>query len=193
MILGLDAQPKRLVAFGAGAQIAAHLSLFCKQYTSIASCTVFNRSVNERLTSLVSKLRGEYPAVDIEAQALPQDASDASFRQTVQEADVIITATSSTTPFFPSAYVKRGAHLCLIGSYTPHMYVRRAIDSLPSRCRLAESKPPVQARGRHRPGQACRQSCSRFSCGMSGADEGIFSDERIVKTKHIYPRSKPAN
>lgn len=124
MLLGLDAQPRRLVAFGAGAQIAAHLSLFCKQYTSVASCTIFNRSGNERLNSLVSKLRGEYQAVHVEARALPQDASDASFRQTVQEADVIIAATSSTIPFFPSAYVKRGAHLCLIGSYTPQMYVR---------------------------------------------------------------------
>ena len=124
MLLGLDAQPQRLVAFGSGAQIAAHLSLFCKQYTSVVSCTIFNRSVNERLSGLVSKLEVETGNVHIEARALPQNTSDASFRQTVQEADVIISATSSTTPFFPSAYVKHGAHLCLIGSYTPQMYVR---------------------------------------------------------------------
>lgn len=122
ILLSPEAQPQRLVAIGAGAQIAAHLSLFCKHYTSITSCTVFNRSVNERLTRLVSKLQGDHQAVDFEAGMLTQDPS---FHRTIQEADIIITATSSTTPFFPSASVKPGAHLCLIGSYTPQMYAVR--------------------------------------------------------------------
>ena len=36
-------------------------------------------------------------------------------------ADIIITATSSTAPLFPSEWVRPGTHLCLIGSYKPEM------------------------------------------------------------------------
>ncbi|KZT66928.1 NAD(P)-binding protein [Daedalea quercina L-15889] len=122
LLLHPSAQPRVLVAFGAGAQIAAHITLFLKYFSSITSCTVFNRSVNARLSNLISTLRVENGAADIEARALPGDVEDPAFRKVVQDADLIVTATSSTAPFFPSSYVKPGAHLCLIGSYKPDMH-----------------------------------------------------------------------
>ena len=39
----------------------------------------------------------------------------------VRSADVIICATSSTVPLFPSAWVRMGTHVILIGSFTPAM------------------------------------------------------------------------
>lgn len=36
-------------------------------------------------------------------------------------ADIIICATSSTSPLFPASWVKDGTHVILIGSYTPTM------------------------------------------------------------------------
>ncbi|KAH9840822.1 NAD(P)-binding protein [Rhodofomes roseus] len=119
-----DAKPRKLVAFGAGAQIAAHISLFLKHFSTITSCTIFNRSINTRLSTLASRLKAEAGSVNIDVSSLPKDTQDDAFRAAVREADLIITATSSTTPFFPSDYVKPGAHLCLIGSYTPKMYVQ---------------------------------------------------------------------
>ncbi|TFY57857.1 hypothetical protein EVJ58_g6772 [Rhodofomes roseus] len=117
-----DAKPRKLVAFGAGAQIAAHISLFLKHFSTITSCTIFNRSINTRLSTLASRLKAEAGSVNIDVSSLPKDTQDDAFRAAVREADLIITATSSTTPFFPSDYVKPGAHLCLIGSYTPKMH-----------------------------------------------------------------------
>ena len=39
----------------------------------------------------------------------------------VRSADVIICATSSTVPLFPSCWVRTGTHVILIGSFTPAM------------------------------------------------------------------------
>lgn len=52
----------------------------------------------------------------------------------VQLANIIICATSSTSPLFPSSWVRVGTHVVLIGSYTPEMHecdrelVQRAIN-----------------------------------------------------------------
>ncbi|EEB99873.1 hypothetical protein MPER_00334, partial [Moniliophthora perniciosa FA553] len=42
-------------------------------------------------------------------------------KDAMADASIIITATPSKTPLFPSAWVKTGAHIILIGSYTPEM------------------------------------------------------------------------
>lgn len=114
--------PKCLLAFGAGAQISAHISLFLTYYPSISSCVVFNRSRNARLLTLISSLAKTHPDVQFRTGILPayasssdqsrnEDPDDADLYTSVQEADIIVTATSSMTPLFPSAYVKSGAHL----------------------------------------------------------------------------------
>ena len=116
-------EPQTIVAVGAGAQIQAHLSLFLKAFPSIETCTVFNRTQNTRLDSLRDHLRQAFPAVRISTGPLAPSPNDAGrpLREAIQEADIIITATSSNTPLFPSEFVRPGAHLCLIGSYKPEM------------------------------------------------------------------------
>jgi len=39
----------------------------------------------------------------------------------LRSTDIIVCATSSTSPLFPSSWVKDGTHVILIGSYTPTM------------------------------------------------------------------------
>lgn len=60
----------------------------------------------------------------------------------VRSADVIICATSSTAPLFPSSWVRTGTHVILIGSYTPSMReVERelVLRALPG-CLLVDSR-----------------------------------------------------
>lgn len=117
-------EPSTLVAIGAGAQISAHVSLFLSSYSSIQTCKIFNRTPNDRLYALVDSLRISYPSVEIEGHALTDGEGmkeNSELKTAINAANVIITATSSTRPLFPSSYVSSGTHLCLIGSYTPAM------------------------------------------------------------------------
>lgn len=119
--------PRSMVAIGSGAQISAHVPLFLQHYRTITRCTIFNRTANARLQGLIDTLRGDprYSHVRFEGHALPQDESETSERRVLREflrgSQVVITATSSTEPLFPSSYISPGTHLCLIGSYTPKM------------------------------------------------------------------------
>ncbi|CCM03049.1 uncharacterized protein FIBRA_05168 [Fibroporia radiculosa] len=126
--------PRTLLAIGAGAQVSAHVSLFLRYFRTIISCTILNRARNSRLLNLVSALEKEYPLVCFDTGTLlgqPED-TEAHLQSAIEQADIIVTATSSTRSLFPSAYVRPGTHLCLIGSYTPNMHeidselVRRA-------------------------------------------------------------------
>ncbi|EMD35751.1 hypothetical protein CERSUDRAFT_115698 [Gelatoporia subvermispora B] len=120
VLLGRDAAPQTILAIGAGAQVAAHLSLFLACYPSITSCTILNRTTNMRLENLSTELHASHPSVTVNTGAT--NNNDANIETLVRGANIIITATSSTTPFFPSSYVSPGTHLCLIGSYTPDMH-----------------------------------------------------------------------
>ncbi|KAH8105238.1 NAD(P)-binding protein [Cristinia sonorae] len=122
--------PINVVAIGSGAQIAAHISLFLSHYPSIDQCTIFNRSVNSRLTNLLEQLRGRLASRNVRffGHALPTSDSEEDteerrlLRRSLQDAQIVITATSSTKPLFPSSYITAGTHICLIGSYTPQMH-----------------------------------------------------------------------
>ena len=123
-LLGPEA-PQSIVAIGAGAQIAAHLSLFLSHYRSIQTCTIFNRSANQRLRDLISELSQKFRGrVSIHGHLLAR-AEDGQehpeLRRLISETQIVITATSSTESLFSSRYVSPGTHLCLIGSYTPAM------------------------------------------------------------------------
>ncbi|KAI0085226.1 NAD-P-binding protein [Irpex rosettiformis] len=116
--------PTNLVAIGAGAQISAHVSLFLSSYPTIITCTVFNRTNNSRLTTLIDSLKPLHPNVVFHGLPLVDEAGaeHEELRKAIQDANIVVTATSSTSPLFPSKYVSPGAHLCLIGSYTPAMH-----------------------------------------------------------------------
>lgn len=122
LLLGPEAQPTHLATFGAGAQISAHISLFLAAYPSIRVCTLFNRSMNARFSDLLERLRTAFPQVRFDAKTLPDQSRSGDLQGVVSRANIIITATSSTAPLFPSDCVSPGTHLCLIGSYTPVMH-----------------------------------------------------------------------
>ncbi len=128
VLLPSNANPTSIVAIGAGAQIQAHVSLFLTAYPSIQTCAIFNRSKNARLQALCDRVRQDFPTVQISTGTLspPDDHEGPTLRESIGQASIIVTATSSTEPLFPSEYVRAGTHLCLIGSYKPEMSVRCA-------------------------------------------------------------------
>lgn len=111
--------PQTLVAYGAGQQIASHLDLHLRHFPSISRCIIVNRTLNERALSLKNALTSTFPQVDISLLASNVDLP--VVESFVKSADIIIAATSSTIPLFPSSWVKTGTHVILIGSYTPAM------------------------------------------------------------------------
>ena len=130
LMLPPDAAPTRLVAFGAGAQIFAHATLLLTAYPSITTCMIFNREFNGRLLSLMFRLGQKFPERQINGEQFTElygrgrgrkERENPKLREELSKADIIVTATSSERPLFPAEYVKTGAHLCLIGSYTPAM------------------------------------------------------------------------
>ncbi|GJJ15544.1 hypothetical protein Clacol_009822 [Clathrus columnatus] len=128
---GGKTRPSHLVLFGAGAQIHAHAGLLIASFPSIKHCTVINRSHNNRLITLLGHFRVQFPNVDIIGLSGFQSNDIA---KAVQQADIIVTATSSTVPLFPSNWIKSGAHINLIGSFTPSM--KEVDDQLISRARI---------------------------------------------------------
>jgi len=114
-------QPHKLVVFGAGGQIEAHVDLHLRAYPSITTCIIINRTENERLTNLIGTLGSRHPArVAFQGIASHQHNQEI-IGQHLLEADVICTATSSHSPLFDASFVRKGAHINLIGSYTPTM------------------------------------------------------------------------
>ncbi len=110
-----------LVAFGAGLQIKSHIQQLLATYPSIAHITLVNRSLNARLTSLLTDLRREHPEVTFVALSTGDDEHRALVEAAVRQADCICCATSSTAPLFPSEWVRSGTHVILVGSYKPEM------------------------------------------------------------------------
>lgn len=115
------------MVFGAGAQIAAHITLLLRHYFgSLKRCVIYNRSLNSRVERLVESLQLEFASVTFVCRQTPGDphcvGDDVdSLQSDVGSADIICTATSSTKALFPSSFVRPGTHLNLVGSYTPQM------------------------------------------------------------------------
>ncbi|KAG9046772.1 hypothetical protein FS837_003644 [Tulasnella sp. UAMH 9824] len=115
--------PKNLVLFGAGLQVGFHARTFLHPEvygSSIQNVTVINRSDNERLRTLVQDLKRRFSRIEEGIKGLVS-SDESKVEDAVRNADLICTATSSKLPLFPSEWVKPGAHLNLIGSYTPDM------------------------------------------------------------------------
>ncbi|KAI0702363.1 NAD(P)-binding protein [Cerioporus squamosus] len=124
VLLPSNFKPTSIVALGAGAQIQAHVSLFLSAYSSIQTCTIFNRSKNARLQALCDRIGQGFPAVRVSTGTLSSvdEQEGPTLRECIGQASIIVTATSSMEPLFPSEYVRPGTHLCLIGSYKPEMH-----------------------------------------------------------------------
>jgi len=127
LALGPGASPRVLVVFGAGAQIAAHVTLLLRYYSgSLKRCIIYNRTLNARVERLAESLRRNFSSVTLFCRQTPENADGVGddvndFRSDLGSSDIICTATSSTKALFPSSFVRPGAHLNLVGSYTPQM------------------------------------------------------------------------
>jgi ornithine cyclodeaminase/alanine dehydrogenase-like protein (mu-crystallin family) len=100
-----------VTVFGAGVQARAQLE---------AACAV--RQIEE------VRLVGRTPApVEVFARevaawpAAPKVSIASSRAEAVEGADIIITATTSTTPVFDGRHLSPGTHITGVGSYAPHM------------------------------------------------------------------------
>lgn len=106
-----DAQ--RVAIFGAGTQGRTQLQAVC-EVREVAKVWVYD-TVRARAEQCVAEMRqkgGKIPT-NIEVADSPADA--------VAGADIICTATTSSTPVFHDASLKPGVHINGIGSYTPQM------------------------------------------------------------------------
>ena len=118
-----------LVAFGAGAQIEAHIRLLLRTYKTIRECVIVNRNLNQRLERLRETSEASFPEVRFKVEELDQGPA---LEKTVSSADIICTATPSREPLFQAKWVKSGAHINLVGSYTLDMM--EVDDTLIRRC-----------------------------------------------------------
>ena len=135
------------MAFGAGKQIGAHLDLFIRHFPSISHCTIVNRTINVRANFLKETIKARFNHINMHVISSQEEKNQEDSRQmedAVRSADVIICATSSTVPLFPSSWVSTGTHVILIGSFTPAMrevereLVLRAVQS--PACLLVDSR-----------------------------------------------------
>jgi ornithine cyclodeaminase len=103
---------KTLVVYGAGAQAVTQVAAVCA-VRPIERIIVVGRS-EEGLRRFREMLRADYPEL---ADRLTTTTDHAAAR----EADIICTATTSSTPVFEATDVRPGTHVNGIGAYTPTM------------------------------------------------------------------------
>ncbi len=104
---------RHVAVFGAGTQGRTQLQAVC-EVREISRVWVYD-PVRARVEQYVREMRGrggKVPA-DIVVADSPAEA--------VADADIVCTATTSTTPVFGDAHLKSGVHINGIGAYTPQM------------------------------------------------------------------------
>jgi alanine dehydrogenase len=102
----------RVALFGAGAQARAQLTaLACVRAITDVRVITRDPAHAAAFRQWASGERG-LGAIAIQAAA-PKDA--------VAEADIVVTATSSSTPVFQGGWLGSGVHVTAVGSFTPHM------------------------------------------------------------------------
>jgi ornithine cyclodeaminase len=101
-----------MLMIGAG-QMAPHLvSAHCAVRPSLKQVHIWNRT-GDKAATLCANLAEKFPQIDF----TPVDEIEASAR----EADLICSAIGSESPIIQGAWLKPGAHVDLIGAYTPAM------------------------------------------------------------------------
>ena len=133
---------RTVAIFGAGAQGRTQLEAACT-VRQIVKARVYDSDFDIAIT-FAKELAGQ--------GRIPQDLTAATTAQeAVMDADIICTATTSTTPVFSDSDIKPGVHISAIGSYTPEMQevpamtIKRAKVVVDSRSAvLAESGDLIQ-------------------------------------------------
>lgn len=142
------ARPESRIAaiFGAGVQARTQLEAICT-IRPIEMAWIYTRAAAE-VEAFIDEMAGKGP--------IPTDLRRADNAiQAVTDADVICTATTSSSPVFSDEALKPGVHINGIGSYTPTMQeipaetVRRAVVIVDSRDASMEEAgdliQPIQA------------------------------------------------
>ncbi|PPQ95999.1 hypothetical protein CVT26_016161 [Gymnopilus dilepis] len=184
--------PSTIVAFGAGQQIEAHLDLHIRHFPSINHCSIANRTLNARARSLQDKLSSKFAEVKFDLLSSDpsqqgQDRTPDTIEKAIKLADIIICATSSTAPLFPSAWVKAGTHVILIGSYTPTM---REVDTA-----LVLRALPEELSGQESPrspGCPVLLVDSREACLHEGGEliDAQVPSEQMTELGELIPQDK---
>lgn len=113
-------EPTTLLVCGAGTVAANLVDGYLASFPSLQTVLVWNRTTaraDEFVASLAGRGAAVFVAVDLEAAA--------------GEADIVSTATMAIEPFLNGEWLKPGAHVDLIGAYTPQM--READDTVLTR------------------------------------------------------------
>jgi ornithine cyclodeaminase/alanine dehydrogenase-like protein (mu-crystallin family) len=98
--------------FGAGAQARTQLEAACTA-RSIETVFIYARNA-KKAEALAAEMKSKgFVTQDIRVAQNPKEA--------IEQADVICTATTSSTPVFDDQDVKPGTHISAVGSYTPEM------------------------------------------------------------------------
>ncbi|GGH13103.1 ornithine cyclodeaminase [Alsobacter metallidurans] len=113
---------RRLAILGAGGQAIWQIRAMCA-VRPIAAVSIWNRTP-ERAEALAATLRDE--GLDALAAAAPRDA--------VEDADIVCCATSAQEPLLRGEWLRPGAHVDLVGSFTAGM--READDEAVRRSRV---------------------------------------------------------
>jgi alanine dehydrogenase len=111
-----------LVMVGAGA-LAPHLVRAHRTVRSIERVTLWNRT----------RSRAVATAFALSTAGIDTEVAD-DLEEAVRAADIVSCATLSGTPLIRGAWLKRGAHLDLVGAFTPKM--READDEAVRRARV---------------------------------------------------------
>ena len=99
-------EAREMALFGTGVQALAHAQVMLA-HSRIARLSVVGLG---DVTGFLAQLRQQFPQVEMAA---------CEPRQALEHADVVVTATRSTTPLFEGAWLKPGAFVAAIGSSKP--------------------------------------------------------------------------
>lgn len=166
---------------GTGVQAETQLQAICS-VRSIARVLVYSPTPAHR-RGFVARVRDQPP--------VPGDVQEVeSADEAVQQADIICTATTSTSPVFDGNLLQDGAHINAVGSFQPHMEeldlttIRRSlvvVDSL-----AAAMEEAGELIGPIRRGEYQRDSIhAELGSILSGQTPGRTSPDQITLFKSV--------
>src|SRR5688572_19154148 len=103
---------KTVAIFGAGAQARTQLEAACTA-RQMETVFIFARNVEKAQAFAVEMKSKGLVTQDIRVAQSPKEA--------IEQADIICTATTSSTPVFDDVDIRPGTHISAVGSYTPDM------------------------------------------------------------------------
>ena len=108
---------KVAIVFGCGLQAKLHIEIIVSEVESLKRIYVWNRT-KENALSFIQQLSKKFSHLEF---LFVEDVGEA-----VGESDLIVTCTNASEPLFEGRRVKRGAHVCCIGSFQPQ---NREVDT----------------------------------------------------------------